>query len=152
MAVHFIARLRKTSLILRPRTGSFLLQPQGMTSQVLYSFPAGYDNVIAVAATNLSDEKSSFSNYGTWVDISAPGTDILSTVFSQQNQTSGGYTNYDGTSMSSPIVAGLVGMILSQNQNYSPAGIDLLLKRTSENIDREKSSLFRTAGRRADRC
>jgi serine protease len=133
----FYSQATQDLINLATENGIVFVAAAGNDKSSSIQFPAGYDNVIAVAATNLSDEKSSFSNYGTWVDISAPGTDILSTVFSQQNQTSGGYTNYDGTSMSSPIVAGLVGMILSQNQNYSPAGIDLLLKRTSENIDRE---------------
>ena len=43
-------------------------------------YPAAYEDVIAVASTNEEDRKSSFSNYGTWVDVSAPGSNILSTV------------------------------------------------------------------------
>ncbi|MBN2362724.1 S8 family serine peptidase [candidate division WOR-3 bacterium] len=71
-------------------------------------YPAYYSNVIAVAATNSNDQKASFSNYGTWVDISAPGTNIYSTVpFSQ-------YTYMDGTSMACPITAGLATLVRCQ--------------------------------------
>ena len=48
------------------------------TSNKMY--PAAYDDVIAVAATDYNDQKASFSNYGDWVDVAAPGVDILSTV------------------------------------------------------------------------
>src|SRR3712207_6607598 len=58
-------------------------------------YPAAYSNVIAVAATNKDDRKASFSTYGDWVDLAAPGVDILSTV-------PGGYFNYNGTSMAAP--------------------------------------------------
>ena len=43
-------------------------------------YPAAYDEIMSVASTNENDRKSSFSNYGTWVDVSAPGSNILSTV------------------------------------------------------------------------
>ncbi|MFA5403978.1 MAG: S8 family serine peptidase, partial [Ignavibacteria bacterium] len=56
-------------------------------------YPASYDNVVSVAATNSSDIKTTFSNYHSSVDLSAPGQSILSTVY---NNT---YDSWDGTSM-----------------------------------------------------
>ena len=44
------------------------------------SYPAGYDEVIAVAATDQNDQKAWFSNWGDWIELAAPGVDIYSTV------------------------------------------------------------------------
>lgn len=69
--------------------------------------PAEYDKVIAVGSIASNGKKSSFSNYGKWVDIAAPGTDILSTVVG------GGYASMDGTSMACPHVSGVAALVVS---------------------------------------
>jgi|GEM_PF-1107576 len=70
-------------------------------------YPAFYENVVAVGATDRNDNKAGFSNYGDWVDISAPGVSIYSTT------RDGGYGNSSGTSMACPIVAGAAVLIRS---------------------------------------
>ncbi len=82
------------------------------------SYPAAYTNCIAVAATDQNDAKASFSSYGSkWVDVAAPGVGILSTMPNSAvylNTQYGYYQNYDalnGTSMATPHVAGLAGLI-----------------------------------------
>ncbi|MDD5439524.1 MAG: S8 family serine peptidase [Candidatus Omnitrophica bacterium] len=77
------------------------------------SYPAAYDGVISVAATNSSDGLASFSNYGSWVDVAAPGMGILSTVPGDS------YESWSGTSMAGPHVAGLAAMILSLHPGYT---------------------------------
>lgn len=71
-------------------------------------YPAAGENTVAVAATNSSNQKADFSNYGTWIDISAPGVNIYSTV------PFGSYMYMDGTSMACPITAGLVTLMRCQ--------------------------------------
>jgi PKD repeat protein len=92
-------------------------------------YPAGYNNVIAVASTNSNDAKSSFSQYGNWITVSAPGSNILSTVPNTS------YQNKSGTSMASPLVAGLVGLMKSVNPALPQADLINCLTSTCDNIN-----------------
>ena len=78
-------------------------------------YPAYYTNSIAVAATDSSDRLASFSQYGSWVDIAAPGVGILSTIPNNS------YTAYDGTSMACPHVAGAAAVLWSHNGSLTNA-------------------------------
>jgi parallel beta-helix repeat protein len=91
-------------------------------------YPAAYDKVIAISATDSGDQKASFSNYGSWVDVSAPGVSIYSTVW---NDT---YASYQGTSMAAPFVAGLAGLILSKNSSFNQEEIKTILHSTTDNV------------------
>jgi thermitase len=80
-------------------------------------YPGAYANVISVAATDNNDKKASFSTYGKWVDVAAPGVDVYSTfpihpfVLGTQNGRSMGYDIASGTSMASPVVAGIAALV-----------------------------------------
>jgi len=92
-------------------------------------YPAVYPEVIAVAATDNRDVRASFSNYGTKVDVSAPGVNIYSTY---PNNT---YAYLSGTSMASPHVAGLAALIWSRNPTLSNAQVRAIIESTCDNID-----------------
>ncbi|OBR63077.1 serine protease [Paenibacillus oryzae] len=76
-------------------------------------YPAAYPEVFAVAATSSNDQKASFSNYGDYIDVAAPGDSIASTYPGSQ------YAALSGTSMASPHVAALAGLIRSINPDLS---------------------------------
>ncbi|WP_261997704.1 S8 family peptidase [Stenotrophomonas sp. Ste96] len=102
-------------------------------TNVSSSVPANCANVIAVAATTSAGARASFSNYGTGIDISAPGQGILSTLNSGTTVPgSASYASYNGTSMAAPHVAGVVALIQSvAPTTLSPAAIESLLKSTA---------------------
>lgn len=99
--------------------------------------PANCANVIAVASVTSSSARSSFSNYGTGIDVSAPGSSILSTLNSgTQAPGAASYASYNGTSMATPHVAGTVALVQSRRLAlglalYTPAQIESLLKSTA---------------------
>ncbi|WP_342421389.1 S8 family peptidase [Paenibacillus sp. FSL E2-0178] len=90
-------------------------------------YPAAYEEVIAVAATNSTGERASFSNYGDYIDVAAPGESIASTYPDNQ------YAALSGTSMASPHVAALAGLVRSLNPELTNKEVTELL--TSNAVD-----------------
>jgi len=78
--------------------------------------PANCNNVISVASIDSTDTKSNFSNYGTWVDVAAPGGFNGPTQGIYSTDFEGGYKHLVGTSMTSPHVAGLAGLVWSAGE------------------------------------
>jgi thermitase len=76
-------------------------------------YPAAYQKVIAVSATNENDRLASTSSRGSWVDLAAPGTNILST------RAGGGYNEESGTSEAAPHVSALAGLLASEGKTAS---------------------------------
>jgi subtilisin family serine protease len=77
------------------------------------AYPASFESVLSVAASDNRDQRAGFSNHGPTVDIAAPGVDIYSTL--PENR----YGPASGTSMASPQVAGVAALVLSRFPNYS---------------------------------
>lgn len=100
-------------------------------------YPAAYDNVLAVGATEWEDRKACFSNYGDYVDIAAPGVSIYST-FSRRSEWWGGsppdYTWMSGTSMASPFVAGAAALVWGKWPEMIRAAVADLLTTTGDPV------------------
>ncbi|HLQ79069.1 MAG TPA: S8 family serine peptidase, partial [Terriglobia bacterium] len=105
--------------------GVLLVASAGNDNTATPQYPAAYSGVITVASITLSDQKASFSNYGSSVDVDAPGVDVVSAY------PGGGYAVASGTSFSSPEVAGLVALILT----HKTTGIATSVNSTSVNVD-----------------
>lgn len=78
----------------------------GNASSVIPFYPGAYENVLSVAATDGNNSRSWFSNYGSWVDVAAPGQDLITTA------NNGDYTGFAGTSGACPHVAGAAALLV----------------------------------------
>ena len=88
-------------------------------------YPASFAHVISVAASNNSDTKAGFSNFGPNIDLAAPGVGISSTYVNNTYRVMG------GTSMATPHVAGLSALIRSVHPELTPAEVETAMKATS---------------------
>ena len=123
--------------------GVIIVAAAGNDNQFYFPhYPASMERVISVAATNSDDEKASLTNYGDWIDICAPGIDVLSL---RANGTSMGtiYDSYttvaSGTSMACPHVAGVLGLLLSQYPDISTDEIVARLLSGADDISAENA-------------
>ena len=109
--------------------GVLIVAAAGNESNSSVNYPAGYQGVISVAATTNIDAKASFSTFGTWVDVSAPGNLIWSL------SVLGGYTMKSGTSFSAPLVTALAALLLSYDSTLSNEAVEQCIKSSCDNID-----------------
>ncbi len=92
--------------------------------------PGYSDNpyIISVSATRSTDTRPSWSSFGDYVDVAAPGSGILSTT------AGGGYRTVSGTSFASPVTAGVVALIMSANPLLSPSEVESILESGADDL------------------
>lgn len=113
--------------------GITLIAAAGNSNTSDQFMPASNQYVISVGATDQNDNRAYFSNFGSTIDVMAPGLGIYSSV-----SNAGGLTSYEslsGTSMACPLTAGVCGLLKSQNINRTPEEIEQLLKDGCISID-----------------
>jgi hypothetical protein len=116
-------------------SGGLVFKAAGNDGSQSADYMGSRNDIINVAATDQNDQKASFSTYGTWVDISAPGVDILST-YHYHPDPSPDYSAYlSGTSMATPMVAATAAMVWSQNASLSADQVWAVIRDSAENID-----------------
>ncbi len=122
------------------------------------SYPASYDGVISVSAVGITAQKTSYSNYGAFIDVAAPGGEMSTDlngdglpdgVLSTLGNDAGGLTYWfmPGTSMASPHVAGVIALMLAVNPNLTPTDIDQLITGTHPDTTRRITHDLGVTGR-----
>ncbi len=105
-----------------------------------YAYPASYDHVISVGATNKDNTRASFSQYNDQVDLCAPGKSVLTTA------KSGGYEYVSGTSFASPIVAGACAVLLAKDASLNSEAVESILKTTALDLGKAGSDSYYGSG------
>jgi parallel beta-helix repeat protein len=108
--------------------GVLLVAAAGNEGNDLENYPAAYEGVVAVTATDPSDYLAWFSSYGSWVELSAPGVGIYSTVLGNS------YASWSGTSMACPHVSGVAALVWSQCTNLTNTAIRYILKQSADDL------------------
>ncbi|MCX4670408.1 type VII secretion-associated serine protease mycosin [Streptomyces sp. NBC_01381] len=98
----------------------------GLGGNVKPTYPASYEGVLAVAASDRNNERAPFSQSGEFVGVAAPGVDMISTV------PGGGHCSDNGTSFAAPYVAGVAALIKSKHSDWTSRQITAQIKQTAE--------------------
>ncbi len=113
------------------QAGITMVASAGNNGSNLTVNPSCYDHVICVAASDRNNHLAGFSNYGPWVDVSAPGEGIYTTSWTEENPDSS-YDSVNGTSFSAPLVSGALALYMSRYGHISPDESMAVLKRSCE--------------------
>lgn len=106
-------------------------------------YPAAYPEVLAISGTDRNDNRYGSSNFGDWIDVAAPGVNVLAPWVGAPNS----YTELTGTSMSSPHAAGLVALMYSINPDLTPQQVRDLLRDNAHDLGDPGFDIFFGYGR-----
>ncbi len=112
-----------------------VIESAGNNNNQIPSALGSQDWTISVASLDSDDGKSSYSNYGEYVDISAPGSNILSTVVEPSSFYNGKYVRFSGTSMAAPLVASVAGLVKAKYPSLNVIELADQVLLTAKNID-----------------
>lgn len=105
----------------------------GNEGQETDTYPAAFETVLAVGASNRNNERALFSQYGAFVDVVAPGEEMLSTV------PGGGHCVDNGTSFSTPYVAGVAALIRARYPDWTANQVRNRIMQTAQRVERSQS-------------
>ncbi|MFN0166669.1 MAG: S8 family serine peptidase [Bryobacteraceae bacterium] len=108
--------------------GALVFAAAGNQATSALTYPAACARVIAVSSTDSADARSTFSNFGSWITLSAPGSYIVTT------NRGGGYGPWSGTSFSAPIAAGVAALVLSVRPAIDRGTLQNILQQTSDDL------------------
>lgn len=108
--------------------GSVIFAAAGNSSSSSPNYPAADPNVVAVSASDQGGTFATFSNYGSWIDIAAPGNYILTTVLG------GSFGSWYGTSFSTPVAAAVGALVLSVKPGLSNSALVNLLEQNADDL------------------
>ncbi|MFC4406574.1 S8 family serine peptidase [Haloarchaeobius iranensis] len=114
--------------------GSLPICAAGNDGSGSVSYPAAYDECVAVSAVDSNEDLASFSQYGPNLDVAAPGVDILSTWTENKSQYGGQYNKISGTSMACPAASGVAALGKAADASLSPTELRSRLKNTAVDI------------------
>ena len=114
------------------KKGVIIVAAAGNESTDALSYPAAYEGVISVGSINEDKQLSSYSNYGPSVDVVAPGENVYSTLYDKGKKST--FMSASGTSMASPVVAGVAGLLLTKYPKLTPAQVEYVLEKTADNL------------------
>ncbi len=108
--------------------GAVLVASAGNYADTTPIYPAAYSNVLGVAATNPDDTIASFSSYGSWINVAAPGRRLYTTY------SNGAYSGFSGTSASAPVVSGIAGLIMSANPTLLNSQVKSIIEKSADDL------------------
>jgi len=108
--------------------GVLVIAAAGNDATSIKHYPAAYEEVVSVAATDMSNATAWFSNFGSWIELAAPGVYIYSTYWDDT------YTYLSGTSMAAPHVVGVAALIWSQFPKMTRDQVRIYLRQTADDL------------------
>ena len=111
--------------------GSLLVAAAGNNNSSAPYYPAAYDHVMGVSATDANDQRWSLSNYGNYVSVAAPGKGIFSTDWLGG---AGPYAARSGTSMAAPHVSGVAALLLAQDSSRTNADLRGIIESSADDL------------------
>lgn len=112
-----------------------VIAAMGNNGREVKSYPAALPGVMAVGSTTSEDKRSSFSNFGEWISVAAPGSNIMSTLPTFSNQI--GQKNYgslSGTSMATPFVSGIAALVRDLHPDWDAKAVRAKIEKAADDL------------------
>ena len=123
-------------------SGGLIFVAAGNDASQTADYLNGRGDIVSVAAVDTNDAAASFTTYGTWVDICAPGVGIYATYHDHTDPNTNYWSSLSGTSMATPMTAAVGALIWSQNPGWTASQVESQLYSSSDNIDAYLSAAY----------